>query len=127
MAAVQKEIEASLKELKLSLVNEKEAHLKIAEELKNLRPKMEAEMKKAKADIEKAKIELDTYQAFVTSLANDGLINKAAYTIELKDGALFIDGKEQPEAVYNKHRSFLEKHKGLKITKNEAGFNIHKD
>jgi transposase-like protein len=127
MAAMQKEIEASMKELKESLGNQKEAHLKIAEELKTLRPKMEAEMKKAKVEIEKAKKELDTYEAFVTSLANDGLINKAAYTIEHKNNKLFIDGKEQPEAVYNKHRSFLEKNKGLKITKNEDGLNIHKD
>jgi uncharacterized protein (DUF885 family) len=127
MAAMRKEIEASMKELKLSMANQKEAHAKLAEEMKNMQPKIEAEMKKARADIEKARKELDTYEAFVTSLANDGLLNKTAYTIEHKDGKLYIDGKEQPEAVYNKHRSFLEKQKGLKIKKNEDGLNIHKD
>jgi copper chaperone CopZ len=127
VAAMRKEIEASMKELEKSMAGQKEAQLKMAEELKNLRPKMEAEMIKARADIEKAKAELDTYDAFVTSLADDGLLSKNAYTIEHKGGKLFIDGKEQPEAVYNKHRNFLEKQKGLKISKNDRGLNIHKD
>ena len=99
---------------------------KIEVELKNLKPQIEAELKKAKTEVEKAKKEMQDYKAFEDGLANDGLINKKeGYTIEHKDGKLIINGKTQPQAVYNKYRSFLDNHKKFKLEKNENDFDLN--
>ncbi len=72
-----------------------------------------------------AKTELKEYKTFENGLQNDGLINKKeAYTIEHKDGQLIINGKIQPESVYNKYRTFLEKHKKFKLEKDENDFDL---
>ena len=85
-------------------------------------------MQKAKEDIEKAKAEMKAFEDFVNSLHADGFINKdGAYTIEIKEGKLIIDGKEQPAEVYNKHRAFLDKQKNTTIKKTADDFNIHKN
>ena len=99
---------------------------KIEVELKNLKPQIEAELKKAKTEVEKAKKEMQDYKAFEDGLANDDLINKKeGYTIEHKDGKLIINGKTQPQAVYNKYRSFLDNHKKFKLEKNENDFDLN--
>ena len=78
--------------------------------------------------MEKAKAEMKEYKTFVDGLEKDGLINKKSnYTIEHKNGALIINGKKQPTNVYNKYRSFLQKHKKLKIEKSGDDFNIDHD
>jgi metal-dependent hydrolase (beta-lactamase superfamily II) len=97
---------------------------KIEKEMKDLKPKIDAELGKAKLEIEKAKTELKEYKAFEDGLQQDGLINKdGAYTIEHKDGELIINGKVQPEAVYNKYKKFLDKHKKFKLKKDD-GFDL---
>ena len=101
---------------------------KIKVELEKVKPEMEKSMQKAKESIEKAKVEIKEYQSFVNALTEDGLIKKGEpYTIEIKEDGLIINGKKQPEAVYNKHRAFLEKHKGTTIKKTADDLNIHKD
>jgi len=61
-------------------------------------------------------------------LEEDGLINKKEeYTIKHRNGELIINGKVQPETVYNKYRNFLEKHKTLTIEKSDDDFNIDVD
>ncbi len=40
-------------------------------------------------------------------LKNDGLINSANYTVEIKGGRLFIDGVEQPDEVNNKYQKYI--------------------
>ena len=98
------------------------------EELKKVQPQVEAELKKAKVEIEKAKTELKEWKAFEDGLEKDGLINKNEnYTIEHKDGQFIINGKVQPEAVYNKYRSFLEKHKKFKLEKDDDDFDLDID
>ena len=85
-------------------------------------------MEKAKVDIEKAKVEMREYKSFVDGLEKDGLINKRdGYSIEHKNGELIINGKKQPADVYNKYRSFLEKHKKFNIKKTDDNFNINND
>ncbi len=64
---------------------------------------------------------------FVDRLAAEGLIDKASYSIEENNGKIYINGEEQPGNVYEKHRSFLEQHKGLKIIKSETGLQVQKD
>ena len=101
----------------------------VEKELKNLGPEIEKSLKNAKVEIEKAKLELKEYKTFVDGLEKDGLINKKeGYTVKHKDSELFINGKKQPSNVYNKYRSFLEKHKSFNID-DEAGddFNIDID
>jgi hypothetical protein len=101
---------------------------KIEADLKNLKPELEKQMKEAHENIEKAKVEIKEYKNFVDGLEKDGLINKKeGYTIEIKKETLVINGKEQPAAVFNKYRAFLEKHANTTIKKNDNDFNIYKD
>jgi chromosome segregation ATPase len=101
---------------------------KVEKELKDLGPKIEKEMEKAKLDIEKAKVEIKEYKNFVDGLEKDGLINKKEdYSIQHKNGELFINGKKQPADVYNKYREFLDKHKKINIKKSDGNFNINND
>ena len=118
-----------MEKMKAELENwKKNDFAKLQEELKDIQPKIEAEMKKAKQEMEKAKIHLKELKAFEDGLEKDGLINKKEnYTIEHKDGQLLINGKVQPQAVYDKYRSFLEKNKKFKLEKDENDFDIDFD
>jgi len=40
---------------------------------------------------------------------------------------LIVNGKKQPVEVYNKYRSFLEKHKKFTMKKADGDFNIDND
>lgn len=113
-----------LEKMKVELEQLKKTELpKLQVELEKIKPQVEAEIKKAKIEVEKAKTQLKEYKAFEDALEKDGLINKQEhYTIEHKDGQLIINGKLQPEAVYRKHRSFLEKHKNFKLEKGDSDF-----
>jgi hypothetical protein len=115
-------IKAQMEEFKKNDLTKMEA------DLKKIKPQLEQQMKKAKEQIEKAKQDMKEYKAFEESLEKDGLINKKeGYKIEHKDGQLIINEKVQPESVYNKYRSFLQKHKKLTIEKTDDDFNINND
>ena len=122
-----KKMEKDLEEVKkidMSKLNEDMKKLDL--QMKELGPKIEKEMEKAKLEIAKAKEEMKEYKAFVDGLDKDGLINKKEpYSIEHKNGELIINGKKQPANVYNKYRSFLEKHKKFNIKKSDDDFNIN--
>jgi len=100
---------------------------KLEEEMKKEGAEIERSLRKAKENIEKAKEEIRELKDFETSLEKDGLINKKQYTLEYKNGVLTINGQKQPEAVYNKYRSFLEKHKNLFLRKNADGLDIRNE
>jgi hypothetical protein len=101
---------------------------KLKEEMKEIGPRIEKEMANAKVEIEKAKAEIREFKGFVDGLDKDGLINKKeAYTLKHQDGELFINGKKASEQVYNKYRSFLEKHKKFNIEKSDDDFDIDMD
>jgi copper chaperone CopZ len=107
----------------------------VQEELKNLKPRLEKElanvkvdMEKAKVEIEKAKAEMKEYKGFVDGLEKDGLINKKDnYSIRHEDGVLTVNGKKVSEQVYNKYKSFLEKHKKFNIERTSDDFDIDMD
>ena len=126
-------MEASLAKVDMEKVKKemerlKEEMPKVQEQLKDLKPQIEASMKKAKEEMEKAKAEITVFKSFEEGLEKDGLINrKANYTIEHKEGELYINGKLQSEAVYNKYRSFLEKHKSFKLNKTDDDFKMEND
>jgi len=122
---IKKEME-EVKKIDLSKLDEEMKNLQI--EMKDIQPKIEKEMEKAKVEIEKAKVEMKEYKSFVDGLEKDGLINKKeGYTIQHKNGELIINGKKQPADVYDKYRSFLEKHKNFTIKKSDNDFNIDND
>lgn len=101
---------------------------KIEAQMKDIQPRIEAEMKKARESMEKAKKEMQEYKGFIDGLEKDGQVNRNEnYKIELADGQLKINGVVQPAGVYNKYRTFLEKHNNFTITKDGEGFNIRKN
>jgi Zn-dependent M28 family amino/carboxypeptidase len=101
---------------------------KMQAELSKIGPEIEKSMEKAKIEIQKAKEEMKEYKKFVDGLEKDGLLNrKEGYTIKHKDGELTINGKKATDAVYDKYRSFLEKHKKFTIEKSDDDFNIDID
>ena len=64
-------------------------------------------MSSAKEGIEKAKEKLQLMKDFTNELAADGLIDKKkGYTIEWKNGNLYIDDKEQPKNISDKYRKY---------------------
>ena len=74
--------------------------------------------------VARAREEMKEHQSFEEDLANAGLIDKNEYSIEHRDGKLYLDGKEQPASVYEKYSSFLDKHKKFRWTKSKNEFNI---
>jgi len=133
---IKSDLEKSMKEMDmeklkmdLNMENVKEEMRKVEKELQNIGPEIKRSLENAKVEIEKAKVELKEFKGFVDGLEKDGLINKKeGYTLKHKDGELFINGKKQSTEVYNKYKSFLEKHKSFTID-DEAGddFNIDID
>ena len=140
-AKIQQEIKASMEKIDMEKLKEQMDEIKkidmskmeiemkkLQEEMKELGPKLEKEMGKAKVEMEKAKKEMKEFKEFVDGLESDGLINKKeGYTIKHVDGELIVNGKKVSEQVYNKYRSFLEKHKKFTIGRSDDDFNIDID
>jgi len=116
-----------MKQFELEMKKMKEEIEKIGPQIKQEMEKAKIEMENAKVEIEKAKVELKEYKEFINGLEKDGLISKDNYTIEHKNGELFIDGKKQPGSVYNKYRKFLDGHKKFTMKKTADDFNISND
>ena len=96
--------------------------------LKKIQPVLKEKLANVKVEIEKAKKEVKEYKEFVDGLNQDGLIDKKGeYSIKHRNGDLIINGKVQPEAIYNKYRGFLEKHRTLTIERSGDDFNIDND
>lgn len=140
-AKIQQEVQESLAKvnwdnMKLEMQKIKEIDLKkldeemkkVQEEMKDLQPRLEKEMSKAREELEKAKVELREYKQFVDGLEKDGLINrKEGYTLKHRDGELLINGKKATDEVYNRYRSFLDKHKKFSIEKTDDDFDMDID
>jgi len=95
-------LKAQMQQLKASL---KENELNQPQ----FKTQLENAMKQAKAGMLKAKQEIKLMQEFIDALHSDGLIDKhKPYSIELKDGALYINGEKQADSVKNKYHKYLE-------------------
>ena len=130
MASVDmKKIEAEMEKVKNIDMEKMQRELNDAQkEMAKIGPEIEKSLAKAKVEIAKAKEEMKEYKAFVDGLDKDGLINKKEeYQIEHEDGKLEINGKQASDAVYNKYRTFLEKHKDFNIKKTADDFDIDID
>ena len=100
----------------------------VEKQMEKIKPQIEEEMKKAKGQIEKAKAEMQEYKDFLNGLEKDGLINqKEDYKIEHRNKELIINGKKASQEIYDKYKSFLEKHKNFTIKKNDDDFDINTD
>ncbi len=72
-----------------------------------LKRQIDDAMSKAKEGIERAKEKLQQIKDFTDELAADGLIDKKkGYTIEWKNGNLYINEKEQPKDISDKYRKY---------------------
>ena len=81
-----------------------------------LRSGLDMRLQKAKAELQKAKEQLQRLRDFKNDLEAEGLIKKGKpYSIEIKEGKLYINGKKQKNAVYN---TFKEKYPELFGEKN---------
>lgn len=134
MASIQKEVKESLAKIdfdnmRAALEKVKEIDFKkLQDEMKELGPKMEIEMKKAKLEMEKAKTEIKAYETFVNNLESDGLINKKeGFTLKHKDGDFYINGKKASQKIKTKYKDFLERHKQFDIKITDADFKLKID
>jgi len=122
-------VKADMEKVKAELERVKTVDLpKMEAELAKIGPQIADAMAKAKEGVEKAKAEMQEYKGFIDGLEKDGLFDrKSDYRIEHEDGVLKINGKVQPASVYNKYKTFLEKHKDFTIKKEGDDFNIDID
>ncbi len=136
MATAKVDMENALAEIKKIDKKTIEQEIKKAQvEMEKIKPEMEKAMKnmdkdlaKAKVEIEKARVDVKEYKSLVDGLEKDGwLDSKKNYTVEHKDGALYINGEKASAEVYKKHEAVLKKHPELKIKKTEKSFNITKE
>lgn len=94
--------------------NLKQMELSIGHDLK-------INIQNAKHGLQKAKVSLQRLKAFTNDLEKDGLIEKGKpYSIEIKDGDLYINDVKQSKKVTRKYR---EKYKAY--FENEGDFKIH--
>lgn len=133
MAAIEKDVQNALKEVDMQQVNSeiKQAMQEAKRELEKVNwadikkeladAKVEIEkaklelkdldlnkvMDEAKAGIEKAKAEIKEMKTMITEMEKDGLIDrKKGFKLEYKDGLLYIDGKQQSQAISDKYRKY---------------------
>lgn len=90
----------------------------------NISEQVQKAMAEARSSLEKAKKELQNYKDFTNELEKDGLIDKSkGYTLELKDGYLYINGKQQSKETTEKYRKYYMGKDHFKINMNEKDKN----
>ena len=81
-------------------------------------------MASSRVEVDKAKEEVKGYQEMIYDMEKEGLLNtKEDYTIEYKDGDLFINGKKQPQEVTDKYKKNFRK-KNIAIKKQDGNVKI---
>ena len=117
-------LKKEMEQLKMDFKNEKfdinidreKINKVIQEDLK----KAKEEMKMAQGEMVKARATMYETKELINKLSADGLIDfKKPYSIEIKEGELFINGTKQSKEVNEKYKSYL-KYKNFSI-KNEGG------
>lgn len=93
-------------------------------ELSRSKESLKAEMERAKIDIRKSKDELQSYKEMITRMESDGLLNtKEDYSIDFKEGELYINNKQQPEKILEKFRPYF-KNRELRIQMEKGNLTI---
>lgn len=110
------------------MLNMEAAIEKAKEELKKAGPEMEKSLEKAREQIEKVKMEMRELKSLVDDLEKEGLLDKKeSYTIIHKNGELTVNNKKVSQAVYERHKEFLDKQKNFTLEKSDDDFNIRKN
>lgn len=100
------EIKKEMEKVKAELKKEK---LKVDIDFPKIKQEVNESMEKAQKDMQKAKAEMNAMKEFSDVLEKDGLIDKnKSFTIEVKDGELFLNGVKQNKKVQEKYRQYLE-------------------
>lgn len=96
----------------------------LKEHMKQEKFNFKKEMERAQADMAKAKEELKGYQEMVYAMEKDGLLNtREDYTIEYKDGELYVNDKKQPAETTNRYKKYFKKDK-ITIKKEDGDMHI---
>ena len=117
-------LKKEMEQLKMDFKNEKfDINIdreKINKEIQEDLKKAKEEMKMAQGEMVKARATMYETKELINKLSADGLIDfKNPYSIEIKEGELFINGTKQSKEVNEKYKSYL-KDKNFSI-KNEGG------
>ncbi|WP_205509068.1 hypothetical protein [Longitalea arenae] len=121
---VKKAREFNKEEVKKELENARKEVAKAREEIKRQKFDFRKEMDKAQVEINKAKTETKGYQEMIYDMEAAGLLNtKEDYTIEYKNGDLFINDRKQPQALADKYKKYF-KHKTIAIKKQDGQMEI---
>ena len=114
----------SKEEVKKELENARKEMSRVKDEMKHQKLDMKKELDNAKVGIDKAKAELKDYQEMIYDMEKDGLLNtKEDYSIEYKDGDLFINDKKQSQEVADKYKKYI-KQKKIAIKKVDGEMKI---
>jgi chromosome segregation ATPase len=97
----------------------------VKDEMKKNKVNIKEEIDNAKEDIKKAKEELKGYRDMLDDMEKNNLIDtKEDYSVEYKNGELFINGKKQSQEVLNKYKGYFKKD-NTEISKKNGRFNIN--
>jgi len=118
--------EIDMKEMEQEMENARKEIERSKADLDLEKLNMKDEMDNARKEIDKAKEELKGYQEMIYSMEKAGLLStKGDYTIQYKDGELFINGKKQSAEVTEKYKKYFKKDTTIK--KEDGDFNIDID
>jgi DNA repair exonuclease SbcCD ATPase subunit len=118
--------EIDMKEMEKEMENARKEIERSKADLDLEKLNMKDEMDNARKEIDKAKEELKGYQEMIYSMEKAGLLStKGDYTIQYKDGELFINGKKQSAEVTEKYKKYFKKDTTIK--KEDGDFNIDID
>jgi hypothetical protein len=111
-------------ELEKEMARVKKDMEKVKEDMKKEKFNFKKEMEKAKIDLDKSKEELKGYQEMIYDMEKEGLLStKDDYSIEYKDGNLYINDKKQSQQVTDKYKKYFKKNK-IAIKKQDGDINI---
>jgi len=112
-------------EIQKQMADAKKQMQKAEEDLKHQKFNFKKDLDKAKTDIDHAKEELKSYQEMIYDMEKDGLLDtKDDYSVEYKDGDLFVNGKKQPQEVTDKYKKYF-KQDHVTIKKENGHININ--
>jgi chromosome segregation ATPase len=93
-------------------------------QLSDEKGKIRIEMNKAHEQLETAREELKEYKAMTQEMEKDGLIKQDGdYTIDYRDGRLFINGEKQSDKITEKFKKYFNKSE-VKVRKQGEKLNI---
>ncbi len=120
---IRKQIETSLKEVDMEKIRREMEEVK--EEMAKHKMDFKVDMEKAREGIQKAKEELNGYQQMVDEMENEGLLQSGKdYTIEYKEGQLFLNGVKQSDGTTSKYKKYFKSDK-ITIRKKNGEMNIN--